>query len=62
MSKKYPKIKDGELIQPVMKGYRMACCDCGLVHKIDFKIVGKKIQFRAYRDNRATGQFRRHNK
>jgi hypothetical protein len=24
---------------PVMKGYRIGCCDCGLVHDMDFKIV-----------------------
>jgi hypothetical protein len=26
-------------ITPVMRGYLMACCDCGLVHEIDFKTV-----------------------
>lgn len=24
---------------PIQKGYKMACCDCGLVHDIDFRIV-----------------------
>ncbi len=24
---------------PVMERYRMACCDCGLVHDVQFKIV-----------------------
>lgn len=37
----------------------MACCDCGLVHDMDFRIVEGKIQFRARRNNRATGQLRR---
>lgn len=27
-----------DLILPVMKGYRMACCDCGLVHDLDFEV------------------------
>jgi len=22
--------------QPVMRGYRMCCCDCGLVHDMEF--------------------------
>ena len=35
------KIKAGAVVQPVMKGYRMACCDCGLVHKINFYIMFK---------------------
>lgn len=24
---------------PVMDGYRMACCDCGLVHTMQFKVL-----------------------
>lgn len=26
-------------VSPVMKGYKMQCCDCGLIHEVDFKIV-----------------------
>ena len=62
---KYNEPKAGEWVRPVRKGYKFACCDCGLVHKLDFKLVkygkGKKILFKAFRDNRATGQIRRHN-
>ena len=25
--------------RPVMRGYRLGCCDCGLVHDIDFRVV-----------------------
>lgn len=39
MSRKYPQAQDGERITPVMKGYRMECCDCGLVHRIDFEVI-----------------------
>lgn len=50
-------------IRPVRKGYRLACCDCGLIHEIDFALInwppGKKIIFRARRDNRATAAHRR---
>lgn len=41
--------------------YRIACCDCGLVH--DFVFVsedGKPIGVAARRNERATGQKRRH--
>jgi hypothetical protein len=24
---------------PIMRGYLMACCDCGLVHEVDFKAL-----------------------
>lgn len=27
---------------PIMKGYLMGCCDCGLVHEMEFKIVKLK--------------------
>jgi len=64
---KYYEMEEGEWITPQKKGYRLQCCDCGLVHKIDFRIIDnedgtKKIQFRAFRDYRATGQVRRHMK
>lgn len=26
-------------VAPVMEGYKLACCDCGLVHDMDFKVV-----------------------
>lgn len=25
-------------VQPVMEGYKMACCDCGLVHDLSFRV------------------------
>ncbi len=56
---KYHQAIDGEWIQPVVKNYKMACCDCGLVHQIDFRIHEKRIQFRAFRNNRATAAKRR---
>ena len=51
-TRKYPKQKAGKWVQPVMRGYLMACCDCCLVHRLDFRIVGVRkpaVQFRAYR-------------
>lgn len=57
---KFKKQKDREWVQPIMKGYLMACCDCGLVHRLDFKIVGKKkVQFRASRARNITAKLRR---
>lgn len=41
-------------IQPVSTGYKMACCDCGLVHTMDFRIYEGRVQLRASRNNRAT--------
>lgn len=41
---KYDQIHENEWIIPVMKGYRMACCDCGLVHELDFKVILAKVK------------------
>ncbi len=59
---RYPQVHAGEWVQPVRKGYKMSCCDCGLVHVMEFRVVRGRIQFRAWRDNRATGQIRRKRK
>ena len=61
----FPVAKNGEWIQPVRRGYKMECCDCGLIHQFDFRVVklyrnrkaaaiqssAYKVQFRAYRDD-----------
>lgn len=49
-------------VQPIRKGYKMSCCDCGLVHVVDSRVRGGRVQWRMRRDNRATGQVRRHMK
>ena len=65
---KYPIVQSGELVRPRMRGYKLMCCDCGLVHKMNYRVVdaksgslvkGVKVQFKAYRDNRATAASRR---
>lgn len=80
MNKRYPIAKDGDRITPLMKGYKLACCDCGLTHTLDFEVVQKirdnpdgtwsgrkprnadslRVVLYPSRDNRATGQLRRH--
>jgi hypothetical protein len=56
---KYDRPKAGEWVYPVRRGYKMACCDCGLVHKLDFRVRKGRIEFRVFRDNRATAAMRR---
>lgn len=50
---KYEQVKDGQWVQPIRRGYRMKCCDCGLVHILNFRLVkttrGNFIQFQAFR-------------
>lgn len=58
----YRQQYDGDRIRPVMKGYRMCCCDCGLVHVLDFFVIrwgrGHKVEFKVRRDKRATARAR----
>jgi hypothetical protein len=36
------------------------CCDCGLTHKINFRVKGKEIIVRVSRNDRSTAQQRRY--
>lgn len=47
-----------------LPGYRMACCDCGLVHEVQFKthLEGNVLLMRVRRLNRSTAAKRRHMK
>lgn len=42
-------VVSGEWIQPIRRAYRMECCDCGLVHLIDFRVRKGRAQLRAFR-------------
>lgn len=53
------KRASGEWIKPDPKQFQLGCCDCGLVHRIDFRIVNGQVQFRAYRDSFATQGLRK---
>lgn len=39
----------GTWIQPIRRGYIMVCCDCGLRHRMDFRVKAGQAQFRAWR-------------
>lgn len=56
---KYPVLKDGEWVQPSRCGFRDACCDCGLVHRMNFRVRDGHIEFQVFRDGRATAAMRR---
>ncbi len=70
-----------EEIYPNHDCYKLACCDCGLVHNVRFKVVRvtkntknggfeghfvskrtARVMMQVQRNNRATGQMRRHMK
>lgn len=73
---RYYAPKGGEWQHPKVRGYKMMCCDCGLVHVLNFRLLVKRngtwtpvrmrwpgsqhrIEFQAFRDNRATAAARR---
>jgi hypothetical protein len=46
---KLAQLTDGQWVSPIHRGYRLACCDCGLEHRMDFRIRKGAVQFRATR-------------
>jgi hypothetical protein len=71
----YDAVGYGEWIRPRMRNFREQCCDCGLIHRLNFRIVddnegarpptkGRQhprlhIEIRTRRDDRATAAARR---
>jgi hypothetical protein len=43
------------------KGY-IGCCDCGLIHKIDFRLKNGRIQIKVNEDRKLTNKYRMENK
>ena len=58
--KKFKTLADGEWVRPKMSGYELKCCDCGLIHSIDFIVLDDSgepvnncnVMFRAYREKK----------
>lgn len=61
--REYYQVTDGEWITVSKRGYKEQCCDCGLVHRLNFRINDKnEIEIQTFRDSRATNGARRHSK
>lgn len=60
---KFAEPEAGEKVYPAHRYYYMSCCDCGLVHKMEFGTVTEpkriSVWFRVWRDNRRTAAMRR---
>lgn len=54
-----PQAEAGEWMDMPGRHYRLICCDCGLSHDFEFRVVKGKIRFRAYRNERSTAAVRR---
>ena len=55
----FEQIYDGEWITPVKKGFKDQCCDCLLIHTMEFRIKDGKVQFRCWREDKETAVARR---
>ena len=59
-AKKYIQM-EGDATFPLMKAFKTACCDCGLVHEWTLVERDGRFTFDVRRDNRATAQIRKPN-
>lgn len=59
---KYKQTFEGDWVKPKMNNYKIGCCDCGLVHTVNIRIIKGKIEYQVFRDNRATSAKRRNKK
>ena len=60
---RYDKPESGQWVQPVRRGYKLACCDCGLVHRVNRKQNSRgHTLVQMFRDERATSARRRSRK
>lgn len=60
MSRGYYHISNGEWVEVPWRGFKEQCCDCGLVHKLNFKINDQgHLVMQTTRDSRATAAVRR---
>ncbi len=59
MASDYDQLEDGKWFRPIMKNFRDQCCDCGLVHWMNFRIKDGHVEFQVFRNGPATGGARK---
>jgi len=58
--RKFYEPENGEWMRPTtQEGWRHACCDCGLTHKVDFRVVRGVVHLRFWADRLSTAARRR---
>lgn len=58
MTRVYETLNDNQITEIPRDGLDLACCDCGLVHRLTV-VGGGSVRLRVKRMERATGQVRR---
>lgn len=56
----YYHVTDGEWIRVPLRNYKEQCCDCSLIHRLNFKIKKDKngrneLWIQTFRDGKSTG-------
>jgi hypothetical protein len=46
---RYSQIINGQWFEPRMKNHYMKCCGCGLVHRLNFRVIKGKVQIQSFR-------------
>lgn len=54
----YQQVHDGDW-NWMSRKFKLACCDCGLVHKVKMKTRKGRLWLQIFRDDRATAAMRR---
>jgi hypothetical protein len=55
--RKVRQVHDGAWIKPILRGYRMICCFCGLTHLMDFRVTPERgLEMRGWRVNGESGE------
>lgn len=54
-------LEDGDWVRPLKRGFKLTCCDCHLVHTVNFRVNNGHPELQLTRDKRATAAQRRKN-
>jgi hypothetical protein len=60
------RLRQRQWERPVHRGYYLTCCDCGLTHRMNFRVVkrpdGVGVEFQVFRAPRSTSAMRKMNR
>jgi Zn-finger protein len=56
---KYTDQHEGEWVPQRRRRHFEQCCDCGLIHRLNYRIRSGRIEQQAFRDERRTAGVRR---
>jgi hypothetical protein len=58
MARNVQQVYEGEWVTWKKKD-RLQCCDCLLIHDLEFRVRDKRLEIKMYRNNRSTAAYRR---